>query len=413
MKIRLILLLITSYGHCIAQSFHGEATIPAVETDGFYRVWISPKLSAHLNDDFSDVRIFDKQGLEVPYLFEKELPAYYAEQFIGYEIVEKKFTRGCCTSLTLQNKNRTPINNIHLVIKNAEAARQATLLGSDDKQQWFALKDHFLLRPLNNSKGTAEAKIVDFPWSNYEFYQVLVNDSAMAPLNILNAGYYDVHSAEGTYTDLPLAKLVTADSAKQKKTYVQLFFDKPHFLDKLEIVEDGSRYYRRRATLSEKRVRTTRNGKRSAYYHLLESFELTSGRTAVLELEGVRAQQLLIIIENEDNPPLKIAAIKPFQLNRYLTAWLKEGDQYKVKFGDRRAKPPIYDLAFFKDSIPSQVSFLEPADVKLIPGEEMSASPTFFTSKVIIWVAIVGVVLVLGFMSVKIVREAGKTETKD
>ncbi len=413
MKFLTILLAIFCFGQTNAQSFQGEASVVPIARDGFYRLLISPKVSVHLNNDFSDIRIFDKQNHEVSYLLQKESPAYYAEHFYDYEIVEKKYTPGCCTSLILRNQNRTPINNIQLVLKKAEAAREATLLGSDDQQQWFAVKDRFILSPFNDPTEAVDVNIIDFPWSNYEFYQLRLNDSAKAPLNISKAGYYDARSALGNYTAIPLAKMSTADSVKEKRTYVRLLFEKPQFLDKLEIVVKGSRYYRRTATLSEKRVRKSKKGKRTEYFNLLETFELTSGRTAVLELSEVRAQELLIVIENEDNPPLIIAEVKPFQLNRYLTAWLKKDEQHTVKFGDRNLKVPSYDLAFFKDSIPNQPAVLEVANVTLYKKNETTVSQSFFTSKIVIWVAIVAVMIILGIMSVKLVRESGQSDMKN
>src|SRR5687768_442170 len=108
MKFLTILLVIFYFGQARAQSFKGEASVVPIARDGFYRLLISPKVSVHLNNDFSDIRILDKQNQEVSYLFQKESPAYYAEHFNDYEIVEKKYTAGCCTSLILRNKNRTP-----------------------------------------------------------------------------------------------------------------------------------------------------------------------------------------------------------------------------------------------------------------------------------------------------------------
>src|SRR5688572_25447592 len=126
-----------------AQEFIGEASLPVVQADGFYRVLISPQLGGFLNSEFSNVRILDNKGREVPYLYQEELPVQYTTQFKSYEILEKKQQKNCCTSLLLHNPGSQPINNISLSIKNAEVTKQATLLGSDDKENWFALKQHF------------------------------------------------------------------------------------------------------------------------------------------------------------------------------------------------------------------------------------------------------------------------------
>src|SRR5688572_20804076 len=159
------------------QSFAAEVELAPIEADGFYNIFISPAINAHLNNEFSDIRIFDVQGREVPYLFQKELPAYHIKHFLEYEILKKESKSNCCTSLLLRNIDRTPINNIRLIIKNAEARREASLLGSDDNQTWFTIKDQFILDAPRNDRGTQEIEIVGFPWSNYEFYHLKINDS--------------------------------------------------------------------------------------------------------------------------------------------------------------------------------------------------------------------------------------------
>ena len=406
-----ILILLFYFVQSYSQSFKAEATLPPVEKDGFYSIFISPEINAHLNNGFSDIRIFDTKGREIPYLFQKELPVYHATYFSEYEILENESKPNCCTSLLLRNLSRTPINNIHLSIKNAEAQREASLLGSDDKQTWFAIKDHFILDAPRNNLETQEIKIVGFPWSNYEFYRLKIIDSTNAPLNILKAGYYTEQSSGGKFTSLPV-KINSYDSTRQKKTYVKLLFSTVQFVDKLEIDISGVKYYRRHATLFEKRARTL-NGKRTEYYNPIENFELTTGRKAIIELTDVRGQEFLIEIENEDNPPLVISSVEAFQLNRYLTTWLNQGTVHTIQFGQHALNPPVYDLGFFKDSIPKEIKILKPGDVRILATSNASVQEAFFTSQNIIWAAIVVVMLILAYMSVKLIRESTTVKTED
>src|SRR5688572_8794052 len=87
----------------IAQTFRGESPLSKVETDGFYRIAVTPELTTHLNENFTNIRIIDSKGVEVPYLFQQEKPEYHTLQFKTYAIVEKKQTKGCCTTLILHN----------------------------------------------------------------------------------------------------------------------------------------------------------------------------------------------------------------------------------------------------------------------------------------------------------------------
>lgn len=406
MNLKYLLVAVVIPFTCFSQDFKGKATLPAVREDGFYRTLLSPEILATVNDRFTDLRIYDASGREVPYLIQSEIPGKITSEFIPYEIVSKESTPRCCTSLVLRNQRKAPINNVHLVMKNAAASRSASLLGSDDQQNWFSLVDQFQINAPAAGLETEQLKIVEFPWSNYEYYLLKIADSIQAPLNIVSAGYFEEQKVQGKYQELPIS-VESTEEADEKKTFVNLTLNNPHIIDKIEVVVSGAKYYRRSATLFEKRHRQKSNGSREEYFSPITSFQLTSGRKAIIALDGIKGDDFKIEIENHDNPPLQIASIKAFQLNRYLTSWLSAGDHYEVRFGKSGLGAPVYDIAYFKDSIPSSAMILKLKDIQIASGEQgrEQESVTIFTSKTVIWVAILGIAAVLGMMSFKLVKE--------
>ncbi len=57
-----VLALLAGFIQSHGQSFTAEAAVAPVETDGFYNIFISPAINAHLNNELSDIRIFDAAG---------------------------------------------------------------------------------------------------------------------------------------------------------------------------------------------------------------------------------------------------------------------------------------------------------------------------------------------------------------
>jgi hypothetical protein len=213
-------------------------------------------------------------------------------------------------------------------------------------------------------------------------------------------------------TEIPL-KILTSNNVQEKKTYVRLLFDTQQFVDKVDIEVGGVKFFKRKATLSERRTRKSKNGKLSEYYRLIQQLELSSGQPAKLNLTGIRTKELRLVIENEDNPPLSISKIRTFQLNRYLVAWLNQDDEYILKFGEKNIESPVYDLSFFQDSIPDQLKVLEVTDIYSLDNESGAPSKTFFTNKTIIWIAIIVVIVVLAFMSRRVISESAKADKKE
>lgn len=284
-------------------------------------------------------------------------------------------------------------------------------MGSDDRQNWFALKEYFLLSSINSTNSTSEVKIVDFPLSNYTYYILKINDSTSAPLNILKAGYYEVLSEDGKYTEIATSILKT-DSAKEKMSYIRIQFDTTRVVDKVVLSMTGSPYFLRKATIQQKKERKKKKGK-EIYYEVLSTFTISSKQSAVIELPGIKANELLISVENADNPSLEVSSLKVFQLNRYLTAWLKKDEVYKLKIGGTDIQAPDYDLGFFEDNIPDQTRILTSGPVTIYPEIGEPGSPTIFTSRVIIWGAIILVIIVLGFMAVKMINETSLENRKE
>jgi len=287
------------------QHFNAEAPLPPVLKNGFYNIPLPPKVSAWLEPDYRNIRIIDENGKEVPYVIQAEQPTFSNVEFIGYEI-EKSSEKDCCTILTVINKERKQLNNIILEVKNAEVVKRATLRGSDDKQSWYALKGEFVLGSFSDNRKTSQLSILDFPLSNYEFYQIVINDSTTAPLNIVRAGYYNTNTDYGVYVEIPGVAITQADSVRQKMTFVQIVFDTTHFIDKLELTVAGPQFYRRQATLADR------------------PFEIVSTHQPTLDL-SLKESKLVVSVYNENNPSLKFNGVKAWQLRRSLTAWLELG----------------------------------------------------------------------------------------
>ena len=395
-----------------SQSFKSEAHLPPIPEDGFYRIFISSDIAVHLNTSFSNVRIYDSQETEIPYLLQDEAPSYISQEFKEYKILEKRQDPGCCTSLTLHNPDQNVVNSISLVIRNADVTKEAVLLGSDDRQHWFALKQQFILYPAENNSGTSEIKIVDFPLSNYTYYSLRIDDSTSAPLNILSAGYFQGIRNAGKYTEIPLRKILSTDSLKQKKTYLHFQFDTLRIVDKLELSMKGSTYFLRKAFLYQLKERTLKTGTKETYYDLIQEVELNSKHPTHIELPGTKVSDLLLVIENEDNPSLEVGYGKAFQLNRYLTAFLKKEKKYTLKIGDAQLPAPVYDLVFFKDSIPANPPTLTTGETHIFEKGNTAQTFTFFTTKAFIWAAVVLVIVVLGFMSVRLLKDFDSAEKK-
>ena len=394
----LIACALLAQGNLFAQTYVGEASLPPVTVDGFYRIRLTPDVVSCLTPGFANVRITDQSGKEVPYLLDEESPVFSTTSFKEYKM-DQAVRPGCCTELVLYNPGQASINNISLQIRNAETVKDASLLGSDDQKQWYALKERFSLSQIDNRETTSEVRILDFPLSNYGFYKLIINDSTTAPLNILTAGYYDVSTVTGRYTEIPKLEFAVTENSVEKQTVVNITLDTTGLFDLMDLQLKGPAFYHRRAELYVRRWIVEKRKDSVETMDWVESFDLTSRQASSVRLNSIRASNLVLVIDNGDNPTLEVQAVRLYQLNRYLVAWLSKDGAYKVNIGKEDLRAPTYDIGYFRDSIPSDPPQLAAAGLLLAGKTPVAESFTLFTSRNFIWVAIVGVIILLAFMT--------------
>jgi hypothetical protein len=403
--------LIVMVGKSFGQQFKASSPLPPVEKEGFYRVLLTPEISPFANEQFSNIRLTDEGGLEVPYLFAEQPSNRIIQYFMEYKIERKLQLSDSCTIIIIKNPSDKPIRDISIRIKNAEISKNVTLYGSDDKSRWYAVKETFQLSNISSEISTSELKIVDFPLSNYRYYKVWIDDRDGAPLNVISAGFYEYKSEEVKYFPVKANTFAQADSTKQKQTFVRLNFDTLRVVDQLRVFVSGAPFYLRRGTVYTETESVNKKGKKIKSRDYLQDIELNSDSENRFDLPAQKIGNIVLVLENEDNPPLKFDSIQCSQLNRHVTAWLTPGKSYRLNFGDKSLQAPVYDIDFFQKNIPAEPPVLVAGKISSVNVAIAKAeSFILFTTKSIIWVAIIVIIGLLAFMSVKLIRETGAAE---
>jgi hypothetical protein len=169
-------------------------------------------------------------------------------------------------------------------------------------------------------------------------------------------------------------------------------------IDQIQYNVEKPEYFNRNATIRIK-------GSNTYFFEYPLSFNSKSANT--IKLDGIRAKEFYIIIKNLDNPSLKFAAIDCYQLNHYCIAKLEKNNVYEFHFGNPSAEFPEYDLKYFQSAIPENMKILQPGIVLQIPEKAKAVEEVkkdFFSDKRFIWGALVIVILLLGFVTFRMMK---------
>lgn len=403
-KLLIFSLLLSLVGNLFCQGYKWQSELTKTTSSGFYKIDLDPSIIAKLNPNFSDIRIKDNREIDVPYFVEKEPFSITKRVFKEYKIVEKIKWKNGATVLVVKNEGKDTINNIQLQIKNFDVRKRLELAGSDDYKNWYTIKENYLFRSANGLQTTSEVKSLNFPYTDYKYYRIIIYDWFSLPINVMKIGYFDTYQEQGKFKKLENQNVTRFDSSETKQTYIKINFKEAPYFDKLVIKADKPAYYYRKAKICSQRI----DKKGRIHYDVLDYITLNSNSDFTSYFSDFDKREFYIVIENEDNPPLENITVEAYQLNRYLITHLEAEQDYRLVFNNDRIKTkPNYDINHFKKSVESNIPMLETREISPIHYQEKKK---ISSSKIWMWGAIGVVALLLGYISYKMITEMETNE---
>lgn len=384
--------------------FRYSAGLPPVTESDFYAVELPGCIRGAARPDLADVRILDSRNKETAYLVRRNETPVAGKPFEPYPVqVDYLPSR---TEIRIETGNR-PLSSFTLQVKNTAVNKTASLRGSNDRQQWYAVKEDFPLRGLYDDRQTAAGFEIGFPLSDYRYYLLIIDDSLSAPLNVVRVGRAAVAPcARAELLEVKPASLSVRE--KGKETEIVLSYPYRYAISEVVFYASSPRFFRReivfffppdvsqasaRKPLLRRREARSAQPYRSYVNALLES-----------DGEGVAAlgwsqytDTLNMRIRNGDDRPLRIDSIKTYIDRLYLAAYLEAGETYRLAYGNEEAESPVYDLSF-RSHIPDSLPRLTPAvaPVGSEPDKPVSGQPAVwlpFLRTYGIWI-IIGLVII-------------------
>lgn len=383
--------------------YKASASLSAVQADGFYRIVITPEMISLVKKDYSDIRMLDKDNKEVPYVITSEVASSMKELFQSYPIIINKSVDKQITNVTIHNQKKDTILKIQLLIKNADVRKEVSLFGSNDQKNWYVIKDKYFLHSLYHNENTMITETMSFPPSDYEYLKFIINDSISPPVQVVDAGYYNYVTEKGKYQSIAVQHMHQVDSS-DGKSYIRMVFNGRQLLDIIQFDFSGAEYFYRPVSLARLKSKQIKKRDREYYFDPISYRNISSKQNNRWSFNALEADTLYLIIDNADNQPLKFEGANCYQLMHYINAHLKKDESYRMVFGNKKAKMPNYDLKYFLDSIPDNAALVTIQNIKREKFSQ-TALTSFGPGKIWIWIILGAVLLLLLFMSKKMLTE--------
>jgi len=252
---------------------------------------------------------------------------------------------------------------------------------------------------------TSVIKILDFPVSNYEYYEILIDDWKNNPVNVLSVGYYNTLVEKGKYSVIKSPSVSQFEIIKEKQSLIKLKYDENELINKVAFKIEGPQFYYRNAQIQ---VQDSFLNKRNEYEYIFRTIAevvLSSNTVNTFYINSLSTNALYLRISNRDDQALKIKSVETEQLNHYLVCNLKASEKYKLLFGNKKLQAPEYDIKYFSEKIPKELVLIKPSGIKSTGIKDSKQSKGLFLDIKFIWFAIILVVALLLFMISKMLKD--------
>lgn len=359
----------------------------------------------NISKDFSDIRIFGitekNDTLEIPYLLKHSGDEVIIQDVSFNVINQTKNSNGYF--YTFENTTNSLINHIELEFNATNFDWKVKLEGSNDQISWFTIiEDYRIVSIKNNQTSFSFSKLV-FPDSKFSFFRLSINSQENPQL--AKAKVSLTKTSKATNKKYQIKSLTTKQDKTSKQTEITITLTNPVPINSVNVLTDNNTSYYRKLQVGSCADSIKYKNVWHKNYETVAMTYLNSTNKKPINCEAAITDNLLVSIDNEDNPPLNIKSIEILGSAYELIGRFPSAKSYYLTYGNNTVYAPNYDLKYFKDSVPTEINSVTLNKETLNTGTIPPSVEPLFKNKLWLWAIILLLVLVLGYFSLKMIKK--------
>jgi len=355
-------LCVLAIGWCLS----GSAALPSdwrheqrfdVAAPGLLKLSLPVETLDATRPALEDLRLYDAAGNEVPFFIEHPTPA---SKIVRAAKSFQVSLNANITVITLETGLTQPLDGVALETPAGNFIKAVRVEGSADGKSWQPLAER---QPIFREQYGASQLSVAIPSGAWRWLRLTVDDARTQPIPFTGARVHAA-AAEATAMELQPANIVERNE-NPGETRLTLNLGAAN-LDIASVqIETAEPLFTRAVTLavpivSEDAAREQTIGGGTVYRIAVEGNQSSSNLSLPLETR-VRSRELLLLIRNQDSPPLSVTAVRVERRPVYLVFMARAAGVHHLLTGNSRCAAPRYDLA----SLGSDLKNVSVAPVKI------------------------------------------------
>jgi len=366
--------------------------------------------------DLGDLRLYNGQQ-EVPYALMVERGSRESDNK-DVRVLQQSVVGGK-TQFVIDMADVAEYDHIVLKLAAKNFVAHARVEGQEDLhgKQWALLAESILYDLSKEDLGGNS--ILRLPLSTYKYLRVTI-DGPVKPDDVLGATsefrqeqkavWRNVGGAP-TVAEMPMSAALNDSSRRNGKATV-LTFAVPYKvpLDRVTLeIDPAQPNFRRSVQITDHKDDYVGSGEIDRVHMVRQGQKIDTDDYDV-NFSAVGHKTIKVIIDNGDDPPLKIKSARLQQLEHRVYFDAPASGQVTLYYGDEKLEPPVYDYAklflLAKDAAPAQ-----PGGETANAGYTGRPDERPWTEKhpAVLWIAIVAAVLVLGAIALRSMKSAASS----
>lgn len=375
-----------------------QRKLSEVTHTGWYRFAIPPAMLTKVKSNFDDLRIYTtgNDSTEIPYLVR-----IAADEIIREQVKTEPFNisrQGTTLYFSVKLNQVEPVNLATLHFEQDNYDADVTVEGSNDQKEWFNIQTGRIIS-INKTPVSYKYNQINFPESAYTFLRFAIKNNT--PLTLSQVDFYQTKTTRGNFSEVG-STLSTKTIDKQSELFVQ--FDQPILLSRLSIAAAANQLFYRNVAIDWLYDSIVSETGTHYQYQSLYSGVISSFKQDTVSFTPQVVRKIRVTIYNADNPPVHVNKILAWSPQVEVLTHLQPG-AYELKYGNTNAFAPNYDLEHFVKELPDSLPELQ-VSTELKPEQILKPESTpWFKNKLWMWAALAVIVAILGFFTVRMLRE--------
>ena len=403
-KVLILLLLFTAGLKAQVKHYQFKRELKGISTN-WHSLQVPNQVFKSAQTGLEDLRIYGIKGkdtIEVPYILDQS-SNQITDRETTFNIINQSSNQNGYY-YTFQSASIATINQIKLSFKQTNFDWRIKLEGSNDNKEWFGILDDYRILSIKNNNTDYQFTQLNFPSSKYTYFRILVKANEKPELNAAKISKTD--TLKGIDLNIPYQSYQLVNDAKNKQSIIDLSLATitPISYVKINAQSDFDFYRSIRIESAIDSVKT----EKGIQYNYTQLFEgtLSSLESPEFRFNSTLAAHLRIIIENNDNKPLRLNSIALKGPIYELIARFEQADyQYALYYGNATATIPSYELKNFENKIPIEITALTVNEEQKNEAFQTKAEQKpLFENKVWLWGLMAGIIALLGFFAFKMLK---------